>query len=187
MKVRRLMSRILSLDATPARYLTGEKKKRYRGFFFYPMAYFNGCWLLHSMGGDEEVQSCDYRKSSRGGLRAELSSHYPGSRFRRTFSHGQWLMMKSIVLPNEFGIEVVTFVSSVSIYRLKVSSSFIPEWKLNVSVLQRSSFSWCREAGENPFRCWRQQYCYFGRSQSAVWNCSEVKGDANATEFTQMH
>ena len=106
-EVRRFDGRILSLDATPARYLTGEKKNVIvDSFILWRIS--NVADYFTSMGGDEESARLRLSQIIKDGLRAEF-----GRRTIQEVVSGErsemvsGLMDEANRISNEFGIEVV--------------------------------------------------------------------------------
>ncbi|MDO8827879.1 protease modulator HflC [Methylophaga sp.] len=106
-EVRRFDGRILSLDATPARYLTGEKKNVIvDSFILWRVS--NVADYFTSMGGDEESAKLRLSQIIKDGLRAEF-----GRRTIQEVVSGERSVMVSGLMDeanriaNEFGIEVV--------------------------------------------------------------------------------
>lgn len=106
-EVRRFDGRILSLDATPARYLTGEKKNVIvDSFILWRVS--NVADYFTSMSGDEESAKLRLSQIIKDGLRAEF-----GRRTIKEVVSGErsemvsGLMDEANRISNEFGIEVV--------------------------------------------------------------------------------
>lgn len=106
-QVRRFEGRILSLDASPARYLTGEKKNVIvDSFILWRIS--DVAQYFRSMGGDEENAKLRLSQIIKDGLRAEF-----GRRSIQEVVSGDRddmvadLMTESNKTASEFGIEIV--------------------------------------------------------------------------------
>jgi len=160
---------------TPARYLTGEKKNVIVGFFYSMRVFQNVADYFHfRWAGWRKCPSCDIRKSSQDGLRAEFGRPLIQEvRFRRTFSHGSsGLMMESKSIAKWVLVfEVWTFDSSVSDLPDEVSSSFIPNGSWNVKLVAKgSSFSRGAEKRRKTVQSAdRQTYCILAEA-NRLWN-----------------